>query len=130
MPTRIFTGRILNSQECKISSCGQRKLWANSGDAQADLSLFARRTCRRYFVSSCCSFIVYATLSSRPFAIARRMHPLKMSRKSTKCVSSTPKVIFIYLFYLFFLFFFLAYLLIERGRSATSIDCFNFTRFP
>ena len=36
---RIFTGCILDSQGCKDSSCGQRRLWSDCADAQADLSL-------------------------------------------------------------------------------------------
>ena len=30
---------ILDSQGCKVSSCGQRRLWSDCADAQADLSL-------------------------------------------------------------------------------------------
>ena len=37
---RIFVVRILDSQGCEMSSCGQRKLWSDSAAAQADLSLF------------------------------------------------------------------------------------------
>ena len=36
---RIFTGRILDSQGCKVSPCGQRRLKSDCADAQADLSL-------------------------------------------------------------------------------------------
>ena len=36
---RIFTGRFLDSQVCNVSLCGQRKLWSDCADAQADLSL-------------------------------------------------------------------------------------------
>ena len=36
---RIFTERILNSQWCNVSLCGQRRLWSDCADAQADLSL-------------------------------------------------------------------------------------------
>ena len=36
---RIFTGRILDSQDCKVSSCGQWRLWSDCADAQADLRL-------------------------------------------------------------------------------------------
>ena len=36
---RIFTGRILDRQGCKVSSCGQRRLWSDCKDAQAELSL-------------------------------------------------------------------------------------------
>ena len=36
---RIFTRRYLDSQWCKVSSCGQRRLWSDCADAQADLSL-------------------------------------------------------------------------------------------
>ena len=36
---RIFTVRILHSQGCKVSSCGQRRLKSDCADAQADLSL-------------------------------------------------------------------------------------------
>ena len=36
---RIFIGRIFDSQGCSSSSCGQRRLWSDCTDAQADLSL-------------------------------------------------------------------------------------------
>ena len=36
---RIWTGRILDSRGCKVSSCGQRRLWSDCANAQADLSL-------------------------------------------------------------------------------------------
>ena len=36
---RIFTGRILDSQGCPLSSCGQWRLWSHCTDAQGDLSL-------------------------------------------------------------------------------------------
>ena len=36
---RIFPGRILDSQGCKVSSCRQRGPWADCADAQADLNL-------------------------------------------------------------------------------------------
>ena len=36
---RILTGRILDNQGYKVSSCGQRRLWSDCLDAQADLSL-------------------------------------------------------------------------------------------
>ena len=36
---KIFTGQILDSQWSKVSSCGQRRLWSDCADAQADLSL-------------------------------------------------------------------------------------------
>ena len=36
---RIFTGRILDSEGCKVSSCCQRRLWSDCADAQADLIL-------------------------------------------------------------------------------------------
>ena len=36
---RIFTGRILDSQDCKVSSCEHQWLWTDCGNAQADLSL-------------------------------------------------------------------------------------------
>ena len=43
---RIFTGHSLDSQGCKVSSCGQRRLLSNSADAQADLS-FPWCTCQQ-----------------------------------------------------------------------------------
>ena len=36
---RLFTGRILDNQGCKVSSCGQRRFWSDCADAQADWSL-------------------------------------------------------------------------------------------
>ena len=35
----IFTMRIWDSQGCKVSSSGQRRLWSDCADSQADLSL-------------------------------------------------------------------------------------------
>ena len=35
---RIFTDRILDIQECKVSLCGQRRIWSGCTDAQAELS--------------------------------------------------------------------------------------------
>ena len=35
----ILTQHILDSQGCKVSSCGRRRLWADCANAQADLSL-------------------------------------------------------------------------------------------
>ena len=29
-PIRIFTGHILDSQDCKVSSCGQQRLWSDA----------------------------------------------------------------------------------------------------
>ena len=37
---RIFTGRILYSQGCKVSSRRQRSIWADCTDAHADSSLW------------------------------------------------------------------------------------------
>ena len=36
---RLFPGCVLDSQEWKVSSCGQWRLWSDCADAQADLSL-------------------------------------------------------------------------------------------
>ena len=36
---RTLTGRILDSQGCNVSSCGQRRFWLDCTYAQADLSL-------------------------------------------------------------------------------------------
>ena len=36
---RIVTVRILDSIGCKVSSCGQRRLWSDCADAQSDQSL-------------------------------------------------------------------------------------------
>ena len=35
---RTVTGRILDSQGCKVSSCEQRKRWSDCADALVDLS--------------------------------------------------------------------------------------------
>ena len=35
---KIFTGRTLKSKECKVSSCRQRRLWADCAYAQNDLN--------------------------------------------------------------------------------------------
>ena len=49
---RIFTGRILDRQRCKISSCRQRRLWSDCTDAQADFeySLGAHWVCMYIFL--------------------------------------------------------------------------------
>ena len=36
---RIFTGRIFDSQGCKVSSCEERRFWSDCVDSQADQSL-------------------------------------------------------------------------------------------
>ena len=36
---KIFAVRILDGQECKVSSCGQRRLKSDCADAQSDLNL-------------------------------------------------------------------------------------------
>ena len=36
---RIFARCILDNQGCKVSSCGQRRLWSDCAHAQSDLSL-------------------------------------------------------------------------------------------
>ena len=45
---RIFTGRNLDRQGCKVSSCGQRRLWSDCANAQSDLSLRWAYIFRRY----------------------------------------------------------------------------------
>ena len=42
---RIFAGRIVDSQWCKVSSCGQRRHWLYCADVQADLNV--RCTCQK-----------------------------------------------------------------------------------
>ena len=37
--TSVFAMRLINRQRCKLSSCGQRRLWSDWADTQADLSL-------------------------------------------------------------------------------------------
>ena len=36
---RIFSGRILDSQGCKVSSCAQRRLWSDYAHGHANMSL-------------------------------------------------------------------------------------------
>ena len=48
---RIFPVRSLDSHGCEDCSCGQRRLWSDCANAQADLSLV--RTFRRYVFSRC-----------------------------------------------------------------------------
>ena len=36
---RNFTGHFLDSQRCKVSSCGQQRLWSNCADMQVDLNI-------------------------------------------------------------------------------------------
>ena len=52
---RIFPGRILDCQGCKLSSCGQRRLESDSADAYSDLSLRWVHVSgvRRYVFSRC-----------------------------------------------------------------------------
>ena len=44
----IFTGHISDIQGCKISLCGQRRLWSHCADAQADFESSLRASIRRY----------------------------------------------------------------------------------
>ena len=54
---RIFAGHILDSQGCKVSSCGERRLWFDCADSQADLSL--RWAHVRRYVSSRYVSVIY-----------------------------------------------------------------------
>ena len=44
---RIFTGRILDNQRCKVSSCGQQRLWSDCAHAQTGLTSLGAHI-RRY----------------------------------------------------------------------------------
>ena len=56
---RTFTGRILDSQRRRVSSCGQRILLSACAGAQAHLSLrWAHTSVRRYVYSRCGSVIL------------------------------------------------------------------------
>ena len=68
----IITGRIFDSQGCKVSSCGQRRHWSDCAHAQADLSLRCVHLSERY-VFSCCGIF------SR-----HRMQKNKQTNKKTK----------------------------------------------
>ena len=50
---RVFAVRIMGSLGPKLSSCGQRRLWSDWADAQADLSL-RWQTCAQPFCWFCC----------------------------------------------------------------------------
>ena len=52
---RIFTWRILDSQEYKISPYGQWTLWSECADVQADLKIFSAHD-KTYVFSRCGSF--------------------------------------------------------------------------
>ena len=61
---RIFTGRILDGQGCRVFSCRQQRLWSDYSDAQADLSLrcvhmsegtFSHAAAKIMFSESACS---------------------------------------------------------------------------
>ena len=64
---RIFPGRILASQWCKGSSCGQRTLWSECEDAQADLSL-------RY---AHMSEVIFSRLRLKYLHISLRYHTIR-----------------------------------------------------
>ena len=50
---RIFTGRILDSQEDKVSLCGQQRLWSDCTEAQADFSFRCVHMSEGTFLSGC-----------------------------------------------------------------------------
>ena len=58
----IFTRRLLDSQLCKVSSRGQRRLWSERGAAQANMSLSFGGHVRRYGFSGCGSFIWFLVI--------------------------------------------------------------------
>ena len=56
---RIFTGCIFNSQGCKVSSRGQRRLWSDCEDAHTDLSLHWVRMSKGMFSHTAYHLILY-----------------------------------------------------------------------
>ena len=59
---RIFIKRILDSQGCKISSCGQRRLWSDCTDAQDDLNLRRAYMSASTFANVMALIILYSLL--------------------------------------------------------------------
>ena len=53
---RVFAVRSMGSQGPKLSSCGQRRLWSDWADAQADLSL---RWGHTHFVGVVMSWLIF-----------------------------------------------------------------------
>ena len=49
----IFTGRILDSQGCKVFSCRKSRLWSDCVDAQAKFESLLDANARRYVFSRC-----------------------------------------------------------------------------
>ena len=81
---RIFTGRILDSQGCNVSSCGQRRLirlCGCSGWTESSLDAHVRR-----YVFSCCRSNIKGSLSSFSYpasilykSIAGRYRPVRVA---------------------------------------------------
>ena len=59
---RIFTGRILDRQECKVSSCGQRGLWSDCVGVQPDLIFRLMHTSGRTFTHVGARIIIFIAL--------------------------------------------------------------------
>ena len=66
---RVFAVRSMGSLVPKVSSCGQRRLWSDWADAQADLSLrwahshFVRFVMRRLILQFCTISYILASVS-------------------------------------------------------------------
>ena len=58
---RVFAVRWMGSQGPKLSSCGQRRLWSDWADAQADLSL---RWAYSHFVGFVMSRLIWLSVNS------------------------------------------------------------------
>ena len=69
---------ILDRQEFKVSSCGQRKLWSDCADAQADLSSLGAHV-RSYVFSLCDSH------RHKKWASARQNQKKKKKKKNGMC---------------------------------------------
>ena len=59
---KIFTGHILDSQGCKVSSCGQWRLWSDCTDEHTDLGLCWAPLCDREVTGSIPSWVIPKTL--------------------------------------------------------------------
>ena len=57
---RVFAVRLMGSWGPKLSSCGQRRLWSDWADAQADLSL---RWAHTHFVGFVMRWLIYTCMT-------------------------------------------------------------------
>ena len=84
------TGRILDSQVCKVSSCGQRKLWSDCAIAQADLSLRWAYMSKGMF-SRCALIHAFNQDLKHRFVFRKVWIKRKLREKSMECHNHKPQ---------------------------------------